>query len=187
MTIYTKQQLVELEEGWYFYDHAWCLLHHILGNISGNSLLDVGCGTGMALALIKAAKPWIEVQGLDNTNNASEIWQSRGLNVEIGSAVNLPFKDNSYDTVLSSHVIEHLEDDLKAVQEIIRVFNKRAIIIVPSGNVDEKNPGTPHLRYYDRINFKDLIIKATNDKNLTSHVYSLPHSHISNLIAIVEN
>ena len=36
--------------------------------------------------------------------------------------LNLPFKDNSFDVVLCNHVLEHIEDDKKAMQELYRVL-----------------------------------------------------------------
>ncbi len=180
--MYTQDQLSELEEGWFFYDHAWQLLHHIISKIKGSSLLDVGCGTGMALALIKAAKPFITVSGIEPSEQAKNIWKQRNLNVEVGSATSLPYDDNLFDTVICSHVIEHIDDHAAALNEIIRVSKKRAIIVVPSGNVDEKNPGTPHVRYYNRINFKELIATASTD----FITYSLPHYHMNNLVAVID-
>lgn len=35
---------------------------------------------------------------------------------------NLPFKDNSYDIILCNHVLEHIPNDLKAMQELYRVM-----------------------------------------------------------------
>ena len=35
---------------------------------------------------------------------------------------NLPFKDNSYDVILCNHVLEHIPDDTKAMQELYRVL-----------------------------------------------------------------
>jgi len=35
---------------------------------------------------------------------------------------NLPFKDNSYDIILCNHVLEHIPDDIKAMQELYRVL-----------------------------------------------------------------
>ncbi len=35
---------------------------------------------------------------------------------------NLPFEDNSYDVILCNHVLEHIPDDAKAMQELYRVL-----------------------------------------------------------------
>lgn len=38
---------------------------------------------------------------------------------------NLPFEDNSYDMILCNHVLEHIPDDTKAMQELYRVMKPR--------------------------------------------------------------
>ena len=46
---------------------------------------------------------------------------------------NLPFKDNSFDFILCNHVLEHIPDDTKAMQELFRVLaiNGTAILQIP--------------------------------------------------------
>ena len=48
---YTVEEAKHLEEGWFFYDHAWSLAHHLMSRFKGNTCLDVGCGTGLAIGL----------------------------------------------------------------------------------------------------------------------------------------
>jgi len=45
----------------------------------------------------------------------------------------LPFPNDSFDVVLCSHVLEHVQDDLQAMQEFTRVLKLRgwALIMVP--------------------------------------------------------
>ena len=45
----------------------------------------------------------------------------------------LPFKDNTYDVILCNHVLEHIPDDTKAMQELYRVLkpNGMAILQIP--------------------------------------------------------
>lgn len=43
---------------------------------------------------------------------------------------NLPFKDNIFNEVYCSHVIEHLDDILKIMQEIFRISKNNAIVII---------------------------------------------------------
>ena len=46
---------------------------------------------------------------------------------------NLPFKDECFDLILCNHVLEHIVDDIKAMEEIYRVLKPqgKAIIQVP--------------------------------------------------------
>ena len=182
---YNAEQLRTLEEGWFFYDHSWTLLFEIIRKLEGDSVLDVGCGTGLALSVVQSVFPWRKCAGLDPSDAARDTWKARRINVELGSATAIPQPDLSWDTVYSSHVIEHIEDEKKAVSEIVRVAKRRAIIVVPDGNVDDKNFGTPHVHIYNRITLKRLMedVVGAQDK-LT--VYSLPHTRMSNLIALVD-
>ena len=182
---YDIAQLQSLEEGWFFYDHAWSLLLEVVRNIVGDSVLDVGCGTGMALSIMKALFPWRTCRGIDPSTAASSIWKARGIEVDVGSATNLPYANNSWESVYSSHAIEHIDDDKTAVKEILRVTRRRTIIVVPDGDVGTKQFGTPHLKIYNRMNFKKLIEEAAGSTDVVK-VYSLPHIHISNLIAVVD-
>ena len=43
---------------------------------------------------------------------------------------NLPFEDNSYDFIFCNHVLEHIPDDTKAMQELFRVLKKGGMAIL---------------------------------------------------------
>ena len=42
---------------------------------------------------------------------------------------NLPFKENSFDLILCNHVLEHVEDDYKALKELYRVIKNKGTLI----------------------------------------------------------
>lgn len=53
---------------------------------------------------------------------------------------NLPFKDNEFDVILCNHVLEHIPDDTKAMQELYRILKKggMAILQIPQDLSREK-------------------------------------------------
>ena len=57
-----------------------------------------------------------------------------------GDICNLPFKGNSFDFILCNHVLEHINDDKKAMKELYRVLNKNgtAILQVPINQKSRK-------------------------------------------------
>lgn len=75
----------------------------------------------------------------------------------------LPFEDGSYDFVFASHVLEHIPDDIRAIQEIRRILKSGGIAVLPVPLVGyttveypEPNPfeeyhlRAPGLDYFDR-------------------------------------
>jgi len=95
-------------------------------------LLDLGCGTGANLPTVTDAvqrvgsTPGGHVMALDYSPLALEFAQQHlgELPVSLlrGDATNLPFAANSFDVVTMLDVLEHVEDDAGAVQEIFRVL-----------------------------------------------------------------
>ena len=64
--------------------------------------------------------------------NEEEQFCGEKLKVDIESeGDSLPFDDKSYDFIISSHVIEHFFDPIKALKEWERVAKKYIFIIVP--------------------------------------------------------
>ncbi|MGD9231784.1 MAG: class I SAM-dependent methyltransferase, partial [Desulfobacterales bacterium] len=86
-----------------------------LVNYSGDSILDIGCGTGKHLAQLRKKKLKV---GIEVTIE----WFKRKIDSDakylLASAFELPFKSQSFDTVLMIDVIEHLKFPSDALQEI---------------------------------------------------------------------
>jgi SAM-dependent methyltransferase len=53
------------------------------------------------------------------------------VDIVVSSADVLPFDDDSYDFVFSSHVIEHFPDPIKALHEWVRVARRYVVLIAP--------------------------------------------------------
>lgn len=102
------------------------------------TVLDNGCGDG-ALAILLAKKRAI-VTACDisepNIEVAEYLAREEGVGNQIkfltADAENLPFPDNSFDWVVSSHVLEHLPNFEKGLAEVYRVTKKRAVIALPT-------------------------------------------------------
>lgn len=98
----------------------------------GLKLLDVGCGDGVALYLISKALPELQLSGIDLVEEALEIAKTKVPQTHFaeGLAHALPYPDESFDIVISSDVIEHVEDADKMLSEIKRVAKTNATIII---------------------------------------------------------
>lgn len=56
------------------------------------------------------------------------------------NVLNLPFADGDFDMVMCNHVLEHIEDDRKAMRELFRVLKKGGVglLQVPMSNILDK-------------------------------------------------
>jgi len=97
-------------------------------------VLDIGTSTGTNLRLLKELG-FSNRQGLDRSDEAIRWCAEKGFGrVEKGDACELPFGDGEFQLVLATDVIEHVDDDLRAITEIRRVLapGGTAIISVPA-------------------------------------------------------
>jgi SAM-dependent methyltransferase len=94
-------------------------------------ILDVGCGTGANLEMLKQ---FGESEGVDVSDDALEFCRKKGLKVHKGLAEELPFEDESFDLVTALDVVEHLDDDVAGLKEMHRVLKTggKTLIFVPA-------------------------------------------------------
>ena len=94
-------------------------------------ILDVGCGTGANLEMLKQ---YGDSEGVDVSDDALEFCRKKGLTVHKGLAEKLPFDDETFDLVTALDVIEHLDDDVSGLEEMRRVLKTggKTLIFVPA-------------------------------------------------------
>jgi len=104
-----------------------------LAMIEKGPVLDLGCGDGVFLELLK--NKGIEGRGLDISEVAIARTKSKGLSAEqfdFGSQ-RLPFADNDFSLVVLLDVLEHLYQPPNILQEARRVA-KEVVVAVPNFN-----------------------------------------------------
>jgi len=98
----------------------------IIQHVKGKKILEVGCGKGL-LSEMLAVKSY-DVTGVDII--VPERAKYPNLKFQVANAEQLPFADDSFDTVICTHTLEHILNFQKAVSELRRMA-KRVIIVVP--------------------------------------------------------
>jgi len=95
----------------------------------GLRVLEIGCGTGNVTMRVKRAAAGADVTGTDPDPLALARCQRKahgltGIRFERAYAQELPFADGGFDRVLSSMMLHHLDDDVKAAAaaEMFRVL-----------------------------------------------------------------
>jgi SAM-dependent methyltransferase len=100
----------------------------------GARLLDVGCGSGQFLVLMRDLG-W-EVAGIDPDPVAVRIArESFGLDATLGTLEQTRFSDGSFDVITMNHVIEHVLDPIGAFKECHRLLKHDGRLVVATPNV----------------------------------------------------
>ena len=99
-----------------------------------SSILDAGAGEGFTLEFLRKNNIGKTYEGIDSLQTAVEVGNKIHPTIKLkqASIYELPYDDNSFDLVLSTEVLEHLEEPGKALKEIIRVSNKYVLLSVPN-------------------------------------------------------
>ncbi|MBN1263789.1 MAG: class I SAM-dependent methyltransferase [Candidatus Pacebacteria bacterium] len=101
-----------------------------LGPISGGKILEVGCGGGSFARAIKRHRPELEVLGCDLSREVITEAKKKDSGVEYRQAdiYCLPFKETSFEAVVSFDVFEHLERPGQALAEVFRVLRPGGLL-----------------------------------------------------------
>jgi ubiquinone/menaquinone biosynthesis C-methylase UbiE len=97
---------------------------------TGHRVLDIGCGTGALVTIIKRLHPDVDVVGLDPDPKALTRARRRAeraavtIQLDQGFSDELPYSDASFDRVFSSFMLHHLQagEKEKTLREVRRVL-----------------------------------------------------------------
>jgi SAM-dependent methyltransferase len=120
---------LETELGQYIFSRQEKLILDLVSPIAGESLLDVGCGTGDYLRMFQ--KKNCVLTGIDSSDAALASARNKlGHRCELvqGNATDLPFSDNEFDVVSLVHGPQILGDPRKVMAEAVRVSRGRVFV-----------------------------------------------------------
>lgn len=154
--------------GGYRYDGRWVpvakdMIEHF-GLEPGMRVLDVGAAKGFLVKDFMIACPGLEAFGLDVSEYALKHCEPEAIGrLHLGSAVRLPFPDNSFDAVISLNTLHNLKKPelITALQEIMRVTKDgKAYVQVDSYRTEDA---------------RDLFL----DWVLTAYTHGYPHEWVA--------
>ena len=91
-------------------------------------LLENGCGIGMYLQHLA---PFAGIMvGLEYDLERAQVAHTRAENLTNGASEQLPFPSNSFDVILSHEVLEHVRDDRRSIEEMLRTLKPKGVIIL---------------------------------------------------------
>lgn len=129
------------------------------------SILDVGCGDGYLLHCLSHLNS--SKTGVDMNSARLKRAQERVPDVTFikGDVYKLPFKDKTFDVVICSEVLEHLEHPEKALKELKRVAKQKIIVTVPNDqelvkiicpHCEKEHYLSGHIQRFNRETIKSL-------------------------------
>jgi protein-L-isoaspartate(D-aspartate) O-methyltransferase len=131
--------------GGFYYDGRWktvaCALRDHYNLKRGDKILDVGCGKGFLLYELMMAVPGAEIYGIDISRYAiCHSKEETTSSLFEGKAELLPFKDNTFDFIVSLNTLHNLYcyDMERALREIERVGKNNKYIVVESYRNEEE-------------------------------------------------
>jgi ubiquinone/menaquinone biosynthesis C-methylase UbiE len=176
--------------------------------VKSGTFLDVGCGAGYAMD--KAHTDFNStVFGIDPDPMGHGVGR-QGSNFNIDSnnilkafAENIPFEDKKFDTVYSSHVLEHVNDEIKSLEEMKRVMKDDGVLVIgmPTASMAMVNwltniIFTSHHRFVNfffspfinttKTSFKELFIPKSHSIETKTLLFDLKHYKITNWQRTIE-
>jgi demethylmenaquinone methyltransferase/2-methoxy-6-polyprenyl-1,4-benzoquinol methylase len=129
---------------------------------AGGKALDICCGTGrMTRELARTAGIYGQVIGLDFSENMLRIAQKTLNNYEYksvikfiqGNAMELPFNDNSFDTVTVGWGLRNVPDMNRVISEMMRVVKPGGTVV----SIDMAKPELPVFKQLYWLYFEKLV------------------------------
>ena len=98
------------------------------------SILDVGAGEGFILEKLRVNNIGKTLEGIEYMDDAIALGKKVNPKVKIkkGDIYKLPYKDNAFELLICTEVLEHLDDPKLALAELKRVTSKHLILSVPN-------------------------------------------------------
>ena len=167
---YARMHALETEYWWFAGRRA--IVAGLLADVpkanvpGGLSLLDIGCGTGANLPMLRtAAGEDGRVVAMDFSPLALAFAQghpeSSGVQLLQGDALHLPFRNASFDRLTMLDVLEHLSDDTRALCEVRRVLKPGGALVfsVPAYQHlwSAHDEALHHFRRYEYRGLRELL------------------------------
>lgn len=107
--------------------HKYVEFINKLSTYHTSKFLDIGCGSGIALTLLKNN---IDGYGIEISRTSVDLCKDKNLNVVRYNGKEIPYSNDLFDIVGSFNVLEHTEDAVNFLNEKYRVTKKGGYILV---------------------------------------------------------
>lgn len=116
----------------------------ILEAVRGRRVLEVGCGRGWLAERMSRVATQVTASDIVLSDAVQSL---PGVEVRAASAEALPWPDGSFDVVVSTHTLEHVQDLPRALAELRRVAKEDLVVVVPKER-PYRYSFNPHLHFF---------------------------------------
>jgi len=130
--LYQRDQYALGGPGRWYWDYRDNVAFSFFGS-KHKSIIDLGCGEGIALEKLERSYPEKTIIGVDLEMENIEICREHGLTAIYADVYELPVYSNSFDACLCIDMFEHLQNPAQSVKEIVRILKPggRLVAVIP--------------------------------------------------------
>lgn len=176
-----------------FFWHDLAFIKNLV--IPGERILDLGCGNGRLLELLKEKD--INYLGVDNSEKLIDIARKKypQKRFMVADALDLPLPDNYFDKVISIAVFHHIpskELRFEFLRQVKKVLKPEGKLILTVWSLNRKRFFKYHLKYLflkvigkSELDFKDILYpwKSSRGKTIVKrYLHCFTKRELENLI-----
>ena len=163
----------QIEQNYWWFVARWDIIKRLIKEYQKEAkILEMGCSAGLLIKELHDSG-FTDIHGIDISKDAIKIAKEKGIkNIEVSDAAKTKFKNKTFDVIIASDILEHIQDDHKTIFEWKRLLkeNGTLIIFVPAfmslwSKHDEVN------KHFKRYKNKELIELAERDFNIIKKGY----------------
>lgn len=141
------------------------VLSKIEHELIDGKMIDVGCGTGEFLSIVKRNTNLTDLYGIDFSEEAINYCKKNieGVNFNVCNIYKLNQSINQeFENVICMEVLEHLQHYDEILTNLFKIVsnNGRLIITIPNGEVDKC---LSHINFWSKDDFSKIILKNLGD------------------------
>jgi SAM-dependent methyltransferase len=152
------------------------------------NILDIGCGCGYTM--LELSRKFENVKGIDISDKAVDFCLTRGVNVQKALfPEEIPFSETVFDIIIMSDVLEHIENDRKALEKALEILKPGGMILltVPVHPFlwSKHDDFLHHKRRYTKKRFSEVFEKLPLERVVFSYYNSLlfPIAYVTRIIS----